>query len=357
MSITKQPFGRTTEGEEAALYTLENKNGMKLAVTTYGAKLVALWVPDRNGRLADVITGFDTLDPYLIRNPYFGALVGRCANRISNGSFLLDGKTYYLNCNKPPHHLHGGQVGFDKQLFEARTVFAADRDTLVLTLLSPDGDQGYPGNLWLKAEYSLTKENEVVLHYQAHCDAATPVNITNHSYFNLAGHDAGDILDHRIRIDADGFTPTGEGGIPTGEILAVEGTPLDLRQGVRIGDRMHADYFQLRQNDGFDVNYVLNHAEGELGPVCELTEPRSGRRMEVRTTLPGIQFYTGNYIKGDFVFTGKGGHLYGENCGLCLETQFLPNTPNTPSFGSITLRPGAVYDHTTVYAFSAGGKY
>lgn len=352
MAITKSPFGHTPDGKEVFLYTLTNQNGMKLAVTTYGAKLVQLWAPDREGKLADVITGFDTLDPYLIRNPYFGALVGRCANRISDAQFTLNGKTYLLDCNKPPHHLHGGQGGFDKQVFAAEAIEMPDQDTLVLKLFSPDGDQGYPGNLWFTAEYSLTRENEVVLHYLANSDADTLVNITNHSYFNLAGHNSGNVLDQTICIDADAFTPTGAGGIPTGEFVSVEGTPMDLRTPVRIGDRIHQPYFQLEQDDGFDINYVLNHPEQGLRPVCWMEDPASGRRMEVRTTMPGVQFYTANYIKGDFVFTGKGGCLYTQHCGACLETQFHPNTPNTPGFGSITLHPGQVYDHTTVYAFS-----
>ena len=260
-----------------------------------------------------------------------------------------------MDCNKPPHHLHGGQGGFDKQVFAAEARSELGRDLIALTLFSPDGDQGYPGNLQLTAEIALTDENEVVLRYRARSDADTPVNITNHSYFNLAGHDAGDILDHRIRIDADAFTPTGEGGVPTGKFLPVAGTPMDLRRAVRVGDRIHEAYFQLEKDDGFDVNYVLNRPGQGLRPVCWLEDPASGRRMEVRTTLPGVQFYTANYIKDDFVFTGKGGHLYGQHCALCLETQFHPNTPNTPAFGSITLHPGGEYDQTTVYAFSADG--
>ena len=356
MSITKKHFGNLPDGRKAELYTLENGRGMKAAVTTYGAKLVQLWSLDREGKMADIITGFDTLEPYLNRNPYFGALVGRCANRISNASFTLDGRTYQLDCNKPPHHLHGGQDGFDKRLFEAEAVEEETRDTLILKLFSPHGDQGYPGNLWLTAEYSLTQDNELVLHYRARTDAPTPVNITNHSYFNLGGHDSGNVLGHHIWVDADAFTPTKEGGIPTGEFCAVEGTPMDLRREVCIGERIHADYFQLKQNQGFDINYVLNHPEKGLRRVCELSDPGSGRRMEVQTTMPGLQVYTANYLKGDFVFRGKGGHLYDENCGLCLETQFHPNTPNTPAFGTVILRPGEEYNHTTIYRFSADGE-
>ncbi len=352
MSIGKRLFGKLPDGQEAVLYTLENRRGMKLKVTDFGAKLVELHVPDREGRLADVITGFDTLEPYLKRNPYFGALVGRCANRISNASFSFEGTVYHLDRNKPPHHLHGGQGGFDKKKFEVTEISQEGKDMLVLRVFSPDGDQGYPGNLWLTAEYSLTDKNEVILHYMAYADAATPVNITNHSYFNLAGHDSGNILNHQISIDADAFTPAREGGIPTGEILPVEGTPMDLRKPVRIGERIRADYVSLRQSEGFDVNYVLNKREKGLRPVCVVTEPLSGRVMEVRTTLPGIQFYTANYIKGDFVFRGKQNYLYGENCGLCLETQFFPDTPNIPNFGTIMYRPGETYDHTTVYAFT-----
>lgn len=355
MSIIKTAFGRTGDGQAVELYTLTNRNGMKLAVSTYGAKLVQLWVPDREGKLADVITGFDTLDPYLIRNPYFGALVGRCANRISGASFVLNGVTYHLDENAPPHHLHGGLGGFDKKVFAAMPCMENGLETLKLTILSPDGDQGYPGNLHLEASYSLSDDNEVILHYRARSDAPTPVNITNHSYFNLAGHNAGTILDHEICIDADAYTPTGEGGIPLGTIQPVENTPMDLRQPVRIGERIYAHYPQLEKDGGFDVNYVLNRTGNGLQPVCRLKDPSSGRVMEVRTTLPGLQFYTANYIKGDFTFVGKGGYRYNQYCGLCLETQFHPNTPNIPEFGDITLRPGQEYDSTTVYAFSADG--
>lgn len=349
MSIETLPFGMTPDGQDVALYILTNRNGMKLAVTTYGAKLVELWAPDREGTLADLITGFDTLDPYLIRNPYFGAFVGRCANRISGAAFTLNGKTYQLDCNKPPHHLHGGQGGFDKKVFD---VVSAEGNTLTLSLFSPDGDQGYPGNLKVTLYYTLTDENEVVLRYTAETDAPTPVNFTNHSYFNLKGQGQGNILDHRIRIDADAYVATCAGGIPTGVFQPVEGTPMDLREMVTIAERIHAPYPQLEQDGGFDVSYVLNQPEAGLRPVCLVEEPTSGRRMEVYTTLPSMQFYTANYIKGDFTFHGKRGSFYDQHCGLCLETQFHPNTPNTPAFGSITLEPGERYDHTTVYAFS-----
>lgn len=352
MSITKEPFGKTAQGIPVELYTLTNKNGLKLAVATYGAKLVQLHVPDKNGVFADIITGFDTLEPYLIRNPYFGALVGRCANRIAGAKFVLGGREYTLDCNAPPNHLHGGLGGFDKYVWAAQAIEENGEEALELKILSPDGDQGYPGNLWVTVRYALTEADELSIAYFAHCDADTIVNLTNHSYFNLAGHNTGNVLEHRIHIDADTVTEAGEGGIPTGKLIKVQGTPFDLRGMARIGDRIHQNHEQLNRNEGFDVNYVLNRRGDGLQSVCVVEEPTSGRHMEVLTTMPGMQFYTANYIKGSFVFTGKGGYLYGQHCGLCLETQFMPDTPNIPAFGSIVLHPGEVYRHRTVYAFS-----
>ena len=353
MSIQREVFGAAPDGSAVYLYTLMNSSGMRLKVTTFGGRMVQLYVPGRAGRLDDIIMGFDTLQPYMVRNPYFGALVGRCANRISNARFLLNGIWYELDRNAAPNHLHGGTGGFDKCVWRAEMIKNPERETLELTLCSPDGDQGYPGNLNVAVRYTLTEDNELCLSYRAFCDADTVINLTNHNYFNLAGHDSGNILNHRIRIDADAYTPTDAAHIPNGNICPVSGTPFDLRQPVRIGDRIHAfEEPQLAQSEGFDVNYVLRNYDGRMRCVAEVEEPESGRRMTVLTNQRALQFYTANYIHGNFI--GKGGHAYPQHCGFCLETQGFPNSPNIPSFPPVLLHPGEEYRHDTVYAFAWG---
>lgn len=349
MSIRKEYFGTTKAGEEVSLYSLSNRNGMCLKVMDFGGRMVQLYVPDKNGVPADIIMGFDSLEPYTIKNPYFGAIVGRCANRISNSEFTLNGKVYSLDKNAAPHHLHGGTVGFDKRVWQAEMVEKEKEDQLVLTLDSADGDQGYPGNLHVTVCYTLTDQNEVSLTYEAVCDKDTVVNMTNHNYFNLSGHNSGTIAGQKIWIDADSFTPTDAEHIPYGTTCSVDGTPMDLRQMKEIGVGMESDYEQIAQNEGYDVNFVLNHFGEGMRTVCRAEDPVSGRSMEVKTDRPAMQFYTANYIKGNFV--GKGGYAYPQHCGFCLETQDFPNSPNTPQFPSVVLHPGEVYHHHTIYAF------
>lgn len=350
MSITKQFFGTTEQGVSVDLYTLTNKNNLKLTITNYGGKMVQLYVPDKGGVFADIILGFDKLDSYLLKNPYFGSLIGRCANRLGNAQFTLNGKQYDLDCNTPPNQLHGGAAGFDKRVWDAEIIKVDGLEKLELKLKSEDGDQGYPGSVWVTVQYHLTDYNEVAIEYFAHCDADTIVNLTNHCYFNLAGHDSGDVLKQMLQIQADYFTPTDGTSIPTGELRKVENTPFDFRSMTAIGERISDGYEQLARNDGYDINYMLNKKTDGLEKVCVVVDPESGRRMETLTTMPAVQLYTANYIKGTFI--GKGDYTYNQYCGFCLETQYPPNSPNIPSFQSITLHPGEEYRHKTVYAFS-----
>jgi aldose 1-epimerase len=350
VSVKKELFGKTKQGREVFLFTLTNKNGLQVMITNFGGRLVQLWLPDRNGHFDDVIMGFDTLDPYLIRNPYFGALVGRCANRIAGASFPLHDRVYSLDSNSPPHHLHGGGGGFDKCLWGAEILEEGGEKKLKLTLMSPEGDQGYPGNLWVEVLYSLTGTNHLSIDYSAHSDAETIVNLTNHTYFNLKGHNTGTILGHRISIDADEYLPTDPAGIPLAGPAGVAGTPFDLCTMTEIGSRIASPHEQMVQKSGFDIHYFFRKKD-DLRRVCKVEEPESGRKMEVWTTKPGMQFYTANNIKDNFVFTGKGGYTYTQYCGLCLETQYAPNSPNNPAFPSIVLYPGKNYRHRTDYVF------
>ena len=354
MLIKKENFGKTTDGKEAYLFTLANKNGLRVMITGFGGRIVQLWLPDRNGHFDDVVMGFDTLDPYLVSNPYFGALIGRYANRIGNAAFTLNGKTYRLSANIPPHHLHGGAGGFDSRLWTVEPVEETDGGTLKLTLASPDGDQGYPGNLQAEVVYTLTGDNRLSIAYTARTDADTVVNLTNHSYFNLKGHNAGTILGHQIRIDADRYQPTDASCIPNSAPESVAGTPFDLREMAAIGSRINAEHIQMSQNLGFDIHFYFTERKDKgSGPrlACEVHEPESGRTMQVLTTKPGTQLYTSNYIKDDSVVTGKGGHLYQQYCGFCLETQYPPDSPNNPAFPPVVLHPGEEYRHKTIYAF------
>lgn len=352
MDIQKQAFGTAPDGQAVELYTLTNSNRMTLKVMTFGGRMVELHVPDRGGRVDDIIMGFDSLLPYTVRNPYFGAVVGRCANRISGARFTLNGICRKVDCNAAPHHLHGGTVGFDKRVWQASTVESPEGQTLELTLHSEDGDQGYPGDVFVTVQYTLTEHNELRLRYRAHCSADTILNLTNHNYFNLAGHNAGTVFEHCVRIDAGAVTPADAAHIPDGTIRPVDGTLLDLRKMTRLGERLcaTADDEQLAQSNGFDINYVLNGFDGTVRPVAEVYEPHSGRRMTVRTNMRAMQFYTANYINGSFI--GKGGYAYPRYCGLCLETQDFPNSPNTPAFPPAVLRPGEEYRQDTVYGFS-----
>jgi aldose 1-epimerase len=349
--LKRQPFGKTPAGEEVELYTLTNGKGMEAAVATFGAIVVSLTAPDRSGNFEDVVLGFDSLDGYTARHPYFGAVVGRYGNRIANGRFALGGAEYTLARNNGENHLHGGLRGFDKAVWKARDAGTADAPRLELSYVSKDGEEGYPGNLSVTVAYSLTQANELRIDYTAATDKETVVNLTNHSYFNLAGQGNGDILKHRVTLNADRFTPVDAGLIPTGELRAVEGTPFDFRKPMEIGARIAAGEEQVVRGGGYDHNFVLNGGGGALSLAARVSEPGSGRVMEVLTTEPGVQFYTGNFLDG--TLRGKGGKVYGHRYGFCLETQHFPDSPNKPDFPSTVLKPGETYRTTTVYRFLA----
>ncbi len=349
MDILKQPFGKLPDGTDVERYTLTNDNGMVVQIMTYGGIITALHVPDRNGNVGDVVLGYDSLDGYLAKTPYFGCIVGRFANRIAGGRFVLDGVTYQLALNDGPNHLHGGRVGFDKKVWRASAGRSEGAVSLALSYLSKDGEENYPGNLHVTVTYTLTHDNALRIGYLARTDKPTILNLTNHTYFNLAG--AGDILDHEIMINADRFTPVNEALIPTGELQAVEGTPLDFRQPTRIGARIEAAHEQITRAGGYDHNFVINGAVGELRLAAHVHEPASGRTLEVHTTEPGMQFYTGNFLDGTVV--GKRGMVYGRRAGFCLETQHFPDSPNQPHFPSVVLRPGEGFRSATVFKFAA----
>ena len=346
--FTRAPFGHV-DGKAVYLYTLTNAHGMEVRAMSYGAIIVSLRVPDRDGRSDDVVLGFDALDGYLAGQPYFGAIVGRYGNRIAKGQFALDGMTYPLATNNGPNHLHGGVKGFDKVVWEAEPFDRDGRSGVVFTHTSPDGDEGYPGTLNARVSYTLTPANELIVDYFATTDKATPINLTQHSYFNLAGAGTGDILDHRLTLDADRFTPVDATLIPTGDLAPVDGTPFDFRRPMAIGARIGADHPQLRYGTGYDHNWVLNGPPGQLRHAAWLGEPKSGRTLDVSTTEPGVQFYTGNFLDG--TLTGKSGRVYKQRYGLCLETQHFPDSPNHPGFPSTILRPGERYQSKTVFAF------
>jgi len=349
VQMKKQPFGKTADGQAVDLYTLTNPNGLEAAITNYGGIVVRLKTPDRNGQLADVVLGFDTLDDYLKGHPYFGAIIGRYGNRIAKGRFQLNGVEYKLAVNNGENHLHGGLKGFDKVVWNARDVSTAEAPALELTYTSKDGEEGYPGTLHVTVVYTLTPANELKIDYAATTDKDTIVNLTNHSYFNLAGQGEGDILGHELMINASRFTPVDAGLIPTGELRSVEGTPFDFRKPVAIGARINQDDQQLKYGNGYDHNFVLDRTGDGLVLAARVTEPKSGRVMEVYTTEPGIQFYSGNFLDGSN--KGKGGKIYQRRYGFCLETQHFPDSPNKPNFPSTVLRPGAKYQSTTVYRF------
>lgn len=346
-AVDKRDFGKTAAGEPAELYTFKNANGAEAAITNYGGRVVSLKVPDRAGTIGDVVLGFDSLDGYLSPNPYFGAIVGRYGNRIAKGRFTLNGAVYKLAQNNGENHLHGGIKGFDKAVWKIR---AADARSLELNYLSRDGEEGYPGNLDTTVKYTWTDHNELRIEYSATTDKDTVVNLTNHSYFNLAGQGQGDILGHQVTINADRFTPVDQGLIPAGELRGFAGSPFDFRQPHAIGERIGAADEQLTFGKGYDHNFVLNGAAGTLRVVARVTEPGSGRVMEVLTTQPGMQFYTGNFLDG--TLRGKGGKVYRHRYGFCMETQHFPDSPNHPNFPSVVLKPGERYQTTTVYRFS-----
>ncbi|HWP43398.1 MAG TPA: aldose epimerase family protein [Blastocatellia bacterium] len=346
--IKKEPFGKTADRQSVDLYTLTNANGVEARIMTYGGTVVSLKVPDRDGKLGDVVLGYDSLDGYLKQNPYFGSIIGRYCNRIGNGRFTLNGKQYTLPKNDGENTLHGGIKGFDKVVWKAKEVKSRDGVGLSLSYVSKDGEEGFPGNLSVTVVYTLTNKNELKIDYTATTDKDTVVNLTHHSYFNLAG--AGSILDHEIMIAADRFTPVDKALIPTGELRSVKGTPLDFTKPTPIGARIDQQYEQLVLGRGYDHNWVLNSGGGKLALAARAYDPKTGRVMEVWTTEPGIQFYTGNFLDGSI--TGKGGQVYHRRYGFCLETQHFPDSPNKPSFPSTVLKPGQKYATTTIYRFS-----
>ncbi|MEW6743825.1 MAG: aldose epimerase family protein [Planctomycetota bacterium] len=352
MHVERNSFGKV-DGKPVAIYTLENANGLVAKITTYGAILTELKIPDRDGKKVDVTLGCDSLEGYLEKHPYFGSMVGRVANRIAKGQFTLDGKTYQLATNNGPNHLHGGLRGFDKKVWDASLVSSAEGPSLKLTTKSPDGEEGYPGNLLVTVVYTLTQENELKLRITAETDKPTPVNIAHHSYWNLAGHASGTILDHEVMLNADNYTPTDATLIPTGQIAPVAGTPYDFRQPKPIG----RDIAQIPADPaagnpgGYDVNFVLNGELGEMKLAARVRDLKSGRVMEVWTTEPGVQFYTGNFLDG--TKRGKGGVVYNKHAGFCLETQHFPDSVNKPDWPSVILRPGETYVHEMVHKFSA----
>jgi len=350
-TVTRIDSTATLDGKPIEVYRLANGHGLELEAMTYGGIIRSIKVPDRSGTVADVVLGFDTPQGYLSDPPppYFGALIGRYGNRIAKGHFTVDGQAYTLAINNAPNALHGGNKGFDKVLWTATP--AKTGASLVLTRTSPSGEEGYPGTLQARVTYTLTERNELVIEYHATTDKATPVNLTQHSYFNLAGEGSGDILGHVLMIDADRFTPVDETLIPTGVLAPVANTPFDFRTPTAIGARINQDDPQLKNGKGYDHNWVLNRKGSGLQLAARLADPKSGRMMEVRTTEPGLQFYSGNFLDG--TITGKSGHKYGHRSGLCLETQHYPDSPNQSTFPSTILRPGQSYDSKTVFAFTA----
>ena len=345
MNAEQKAFGTAPDGKNVDLFILTNSHGMQAAVTNYGGIVVSLKVPDRNGESADIVLGYETLDGYIKNSPYFGAIVGRYGNRIAKGRFTLDGAEYRLATNDGDNHLHGGIKGFDKVVWDAESVKQDNAASVKLTYLSKDGEEGYPGNLSCTVTYLLTEENELKILYTATTDKATPVNLTHHSYFNLAGQGSGDILGHELMLTADRFTPVDAGLIPTGVLQPVKDTPMDFTRQKPIGQDVAS------VPGGYDHNFVLNNAGGSLALAARIYEPTSGRIMEVYTTEPGIQFYSGNFLDGSI--TGKSGKVYMKHYGFCLEAQHFPDSPNKPYFPSTILRPGETYAQETIYTFSA----
>ena len=346
--IMRQPFGKTKDGVAVDLYTLKNNNGAEVGICNYGGLIIFLKVPDRKGQLGDVVLGYDKLDDYIKDSPYFGALIGRYGNRIAKGKFTLDGKEYTLAVNNGPNALHGGRKGFDKVVWEPRILASFEGPALELKYTSPDGEEGYPGSLAVTVIYTLTADNALKLEYTAVTDKDTVVNLTAHSYFNLAGK--GNVLNHVVMIPADKFTPVDSTLIPTGELKPVDGTPFDFRTPTAIGARINQDDEQLKFGKGYDHNWVINKPMGQLALMARVSEPTSGRVMEVWSTEPGLQFYSGNFLDG--TITGKGGWVYQFRNGFCMEPQHYPDSPNHPNFPSVELKPGEVYRNTIIYKFS-----
>lgn len=350
--INENAFKGIQKGKPTALYTLKNKNGMVVQITNFGAKIVSIYAPDHIGNFADIVLGYESIEEYIKGNPYFGAICGRFANRIANGNFVIDGIKYQLPVNNGPNSLHGGPEGFNNQVFDAKGIISTtEGEKIEMQYISMDGEMGYPGTVAFKVTYTLTDSNELKLDYEASTDKTTHVNIASHSFFNLAGEGNGDILNHELTINADKFTPVSDLLIPTGELKAVEGTPMDFRKPEIIGKRIDDSFDQLLYGKGYDHNWVINRKKhNELTLAAECYDPWSRRKMEVHTTQPGVQLYTGNWLDGSD--KGKGDKSYSKRSALCLETQNFPDSPNNQAFPSTLLRPGEVYKHTCLYKFS-----
>ncbi|HUL76861.1 MAG TPA: aldose epimerase family protein [Vicinamibacteria bacterium] len=347
--IERKPYGKTPAGDAVDVFTFTRAGAPTVSVTNLGGYIVAILAPDRSGAVADVTLGYRDFAGYLGDTSFFGCLVGRYANRIAKGHFALDGRTYTLAVNNGPNSLHGGPTGFQKRVWTARIVSGADGDALELVYVSKGGEEGYPGTLTAKVVYALRADGGLEIDYTATTGAPTVVNLTNHAYFNLAGEGAGDVLGHEMQIEADAITPVDATLIPTGEVRPVEGTPFDFRTPVAIGARIDAADAQLKAGGGYDHNFVLRGKSGELRLAARVVEPKSGRVLEVLTTEPGVQFYSGNFLDGSV--TGKSGKPYVKRSGFCLEAQHFPDSPNQPSFPPVVLRPGQTYRQTTVYRF------
>jgi len=343
--VTIRSFGKTRAGIPVDEYTLSSGNGLSTSIITWGGVVRTLLAPDREGRLGDVVLGFDTLEPYEDRHPYFGTITGRVANRIARGKFSLDGKEYTLAINNGPNHLHGGIDGFDRTVWRARPERTADYARIVLSHTSPDGDEGYPGQVEAEVTYTVTKENALRIDYKASTTKATPINLTNHSYFNLAGHASGDVLAQHLTIHAHGILAVDETLIPTGAVTPVNATPFDFTAPHPIGERIS------QVGVGYDHNFVISPEGPGLKVAARAFDPSSGRLLEVQTTEPGVQLYTGNYLDG--ALTGKNGAVYNKHAGFCLETQGFPDAINHPQFPSVIVRPGEIYQQTTIFKFSA----
>ena len=346
-------FGKVN-GKQVKIYTLRNSNGMQVKILNYGGIIQSLEVPDSDGDIDDIVLGFDSLQKYVDKSPYFGAIVGRYANRIAGGKFTLNGKTYELPTNNEPHGipctLHGGKKGFDKVVWNAEPVQKDNMAGLKLHHLSEDGEQGFPGNLDTVVTYWLTSDNKLRVHYRATTDKATPVNLSQHSYFNLKGEGEGTILNHRLMLNASRYTPVEKGLIPTGDIVTVQDTPLDFTNPHPIGARIDAEHTQLELCNGYDMNFVLDHKKGKMGLAARVVEPKTGRVMEIYTDQPGLQFYSGNFLDGSLV--GKSGKKYVKRGAFCLETQHYPDSVHHSNFPNTILRPSETYETETVFSFS-----
>ncbi len=349
-SITKADFGKTTDGQPVEIYTLHNSKGAEARIMTYGGIVQSLKMPDKHGQLGDVVLGYDDLQGYIDKTPYFGALIGRYGNRIGGAKFTLEGQTYTLAKNDHDNTLHGGIKGFDKRVWAAKPSVGIHGPQLTLAYLSKDGEEGFPGNLQVTAIYTLTEDNELKLEYTATTDKPTVLNLTHHSYFNLAGQGNGDILGHVLYLNANQTTPVDSQLIPTGAFADVTGTPFDFRKPMPIGARINDPDPILRYGPGYDHNWVIAKPFGQFGLMARITDPKSGRVMEVWSDEPGLQFYTGNFLDG--TIHGKGGAVYNVHGAFCMEPQHYPDSPNQPNFPSTELKPGETYHNTIVYKFS-----